>query len=466
MIQREVFIQHLKNWALNHDSSAYFHGKIRLSPQSVSLGEVVELGKSVSCILTDSSPANMKRIVIRLFKSHYHSSVVRHREKEQNDHIVSYYSIANQISPSVEQNESGHDRSRAQQDHSIAPYKLVIRSGSGWVPAREYLDKHYFTYPRKRDVQAIPQAWPELTTNNANGNSNFLPDATDQAVPPRTQSKHVGALFYNKETVTISPLFRPFLRLPPELQDEILYEAIGYTRCVRLTRKDTALGTPDVSKPPTTISKLFRISKAINEHMTEHIFRSTNFHFGVTGFTNFLWQLGPINRPRLQHLTFHFGKVSLLHCIRWLAPDPIYELFEPPVATNPANLTYFWRCQLQDLMKELNLLTFTIDTKDVPGRDVPMLVRILGSTIGSVNQIKVINTEFSDVGELVEVFPKALSPNFKCMPNMTWRESSVAYFEDYRHQKWSMRNVWQIPGADLFPLLHIWMDKEKAFFDS
>lgn len=464
MIQREVFIQHLRNWASNHDSSAYFHGRISLSPQSVSLGEVLELGKSVSCILTDSSSVNEKRVVVRLFKSQHRSSI-RLRKKERNDHTVSY-GTARQIALSVEQNESGRDRSRAQKDHSIAPYKLVIRSGSGWVPAREYFDKHYFTYPRKRDVEVIPQKWQELTTNSANRNSDSLPEAVDQAVSPRSQPKHRGTSMCAEDAITISPLFRPFLRLPPELQDAILYQAVGYTGCVRLIRKDTALDAPDVSKPPATISKLFRISKAINENMTEHIFRSTNFHFGVTGFTNFLWQLGPINRSRLQHLTFHFGKVSLLHCIRWLAPDPIYELFEPPVATNPANLTYFWRCQLQDLMKELNLLTLTIDTKDVPIRDVPMLVRILGSIVGSVDRIKIINTEFDDVGELVEVFPKALLSRFQYMPNTTWREFSVAYFEDYRHQKWTMRNVWQIPGVDLCPLLHIWMDKEKAFFDS
>ncbi|KAF3040351.1 hypothetical protein E8E12_009217 [Didymella heteroderae] len=272
-----------------------------------------------------------------------------------------------------------------------------------------------------------------------------------------------------KDIVKISPLFHPFFRLPHELQDEILYHAIGYTgkidihghRAVHVKNASLSLS------PPVTISKLFRISKRINEHMVPHIFRTTNFHFGMTGFTNFLWQIGPTNRSHLQNLTLRFGKASLLHCVRWLAPDPLWELFEPPVATNPPGLTYFWRCQLQDLMKELTFLSLTIDIRDVPPADVPMLVRILKSAIGSIQHIRVID----DLGTKKEphVCNQALHRRFPDFQEPTWRELGLKYHADHKHLRWHMRHKWAHTGrdeVDVRPVLNEWMDHNRAFFDA
>ncbi|XPS71268.1 hypothetical protein M3J09_003456 [Ascochyta lentis] len=213
------------------------------------------------------------------------------------------------------------------------------------------------------------------------------------------------------------------------------------------------------------MATLFLISKAINEHMAAHIFRSTDFHFGITGLTKFLWQLGPLNRSRLQHLTLHFGRGSLLHCIRWLAPDLLYELFEPPVVTDPVNLTHFWRCQLRDLMKELNLLTLTIDTKDVPPTDVPLLIRILETVIGSVERIRIIGNQIG-TNAAVDGSAQSLFLHFRHMPEATWRTLSLNYHLTYMHRNWHMKPLWQARDVDHRPALEASMDKESAFFDS
>jgi hypothetical protein len=327
----------------------------------------------------------------------------------------------------------------------------VIRSGSSWVPAREYLNKHYFARNARKSqehktFEAIAQA------------QDVDQYSSRQSCPKQTVSTPCP-----KNSVKICPLFRPFLRLPPELQDTILYEALGYTRTIILTRHTTEFNpyAPTAPKPAITVSKLFSISKNISEHMIPHIFRSTNFHFGVTGFTSFLWQLGPRNRSKLQHLTFHFGRASLLHCIRWLAPDAIYELFEPPVATNPVNLMYFWRCQIQDLMKELNLLTLTIDIQDVPPQDVPMYTRILSTAFGSVERVRCTGGQMTTGNKPIITRKGSLQQE----PKLTWRDMSVRYFHSYRSQKFYMRRVWQIQ-ADSSDFLQQCMDKNKVFFDS
>lgn len=278
-------------------------------------------------------------------------------------------------------------------------------------------------------------------------------------------SEHTMPSSQAKDTVMINPCFRPFLRLPQELQDEILFQAVGYTRIVLLTRTAPLRHPSLLIETPITISKLFQISKNINEHMLPHIYRSTNFHFGATGLTKFLWQLGPINRSNLQHLTFHFGKASLLHCIRWLAPDPIWELFEPPVATSPPTLTQFWRCQIQDLIKELNLSTVTIDIKGVPPEDVAMIVRILKAAFGSVGRICAID-ENLETHVITSKTARALQERSADRHESTWREMCLQYHHDYRHQRWYMRGLWAVHDEDIQPLLGAWMDTDETFFDS
>ncbi|KAJ4384061.1 hypothetical protein N0V86_000906 [Didymella sp. IMI 355093] len=296
------------------------------------------------------------------------------------------------------------------------------------------------------------------STNRVTG-SNAGKSAADQA-----DSGITGTSASGKDAVSISPLFRPFLRLPQELQDEIFYHAVGYTGHVNIVRAIPVQNAGLFYKPPITISKLFRISKMINEHMIAHIFRSTNFHFGMTGFTKFLWQIGPVNRSCLQHLTFRFGKTSLLHCVRWLAPDSIWELFEPPVVTNPFALTYFWRCQIQDLMKELTLLTLTVDIGDVPLADVPMLVRVFKSAIGSIQHIRIIDNLGS--GRQSEVRNQALDKRFPDFQQPTWRELALKYHADYKHQRWHMRHKLTQSVLDARPVLEEWMDQDRLFFDA
>lgn len=151
--------------------------------------------------------------------------------------------------------------------------------------------------------------------------------------------------------------------------------------------------------------------------------------------------------------------------MRWTAPDPVYEMLEPPVATHPTALTYFWRCQLQDLMKELNLLTLTIDIGDVPLADVPMFVRILSTAVGSVERIRVTNSH-GRTGLFIEEHVQDLRTHFTDIPKMTWRELCQRYHNDYKHYRWHMRQPWANHDVDTRVQLDVWMDKDKTFFDS
>jgi hypothetical protein len=397
---------------------------------------------------------------------------------------------------------SHREKPQTQQRQPVAPYHLVVRSGSGWVTARQYFDKHHFAHPQKPDPPKAPPgpAWANLTEdippplwanstfpttptpgaflplspNNVNWSINTNNQAREPSAPTKQHDQNSLLPIHSKQnrlapaakdTVTISPLFRPFLRLPQELQDEILFQAVGYTRRISLTHTLQVKNATRYLEAPISISKLFQISKAINQKMVPHIFSTTNFHFGMTGFTKFLWQLGPVNRSNLKHVTFHFGKQSLLHCIRWTAPDPVYEMLEPPVATHPTTLTYFWRCQLQDLMKELNLLTLTIDIGDVPLSDVPMLIRILSIAVGSVERIRVISNH-GGTGMVIEENVQDLPTRFTDTSKTTWRELCQRYHSDYKHYRWHMRQLWANHDVDTRVQLDAWMDKDKIFFDS
>ncbi|KAH6620225.1 hypothetical protein C7974DRAFT_315878 [Boeremia exigua] len=415
--RREAYNQHMRIWASHHDSSAYFQGSISLHPQGTFPTEDVELGMSVNCILTDASArGKSKSIIVRLFKSQRYDA------------------------------HDSRQKVRGKREAQVAPYLLVIRSGSGWITARQYLDQLHFA--QHTDIGKEREADP-------------------QQLSISTRSRHLRAPASAKDIIKISPLFRPFLRLPQELQDEILYKAAGYTRDICLSHTDCAGRSSLVSEPPITISKLFRISKRANEDLVPHIFCSTNFHFGMTGFTKFLWQLGPTNRSELRHITFHFGKASLLHCMRWMAPDTVWELFKPPVASSPPTLTYFWRCQLRDLMKELTLLTLTIDITDVPPADVPMLVRIINTAVDSVERIRVIDNKFRS-GSCAENGAQDLSARFPDMQHSTWRELSLQYHKDYKCHRWHMQNILVMRNVDYnyVPILETWMNQEKSFFDS
>ena len=236
---------------------------------------------------------------------------------------------------------------------SSSYYKLVIRCGSGWLSAREYFNSLYFT---------------RLGARSTNPSAHNAFRMRSQALSPQPAPE---------DTVTIQPLFHPFLRLPQEIQELILMTAAGLTRDYELL-PDTSYRLPSKRpKSPVSLSTLLRISPVITQTLQPHILHRTAFHFGLTGITNFLWQLGPVNRSHVRRLAFHFGRGALLHCMRWLAPDPIFDLLQPPVQREMGGLPHFWRCQLRALVHGLHLGELIIDVKIVPSADLPKAVRTL-----------------------------------------------------------------------------------------
>ena len=116
-------------------------------------------------------------------------------------------------------------------------------------------------------------------------------------------------------------------------------------------------------------------------------------------------------------------------------------------------------------MKELNLSTLTVDIRDVPLEDVPMLVKIMNTAMGNVERIRVIDNHVR-TGILVEEFTQDLHTRFQDMLYPTWRELSLQYHNDYKHQRWHMRHALVLHDVDSRLVLDTWMNKDKAFFDS
>ncbi|KAF2797065.1 hypothetical protein K505DRAFT_236293 [Melanomma pulvis-pyrius CBS 109.77] len=395
-LQRRNFLDHLNKWSLSHDSSPLFHGTLSICENSQSC----QLGKSVNCILTHKVWTDArKRIVIRLF---------------------------------APQEENGR-------------YRLVVRNGAGWVIAREFFSQEYFNLRRIEARKSRPIARSEI----------------DEILQSR--SSLLGPRPEGKDTVTIRPLFHPFLRLPLEIQQLILGIAIckknvyqparsprkpGFSVYVRLTGKLV------IVPAPIPLHTAFRISKSVSRHLIPWIYRTTTFHFETTGFTNFLWQSGPTNRPYINKVTLAFGGMAILHCIRWLAPDPIFELFSPPMVTEPPALQYMWRCQIQELAKELHLSILTIDIQNIPTADIPFVVHTLSQCFGSVEKIRI--TSF---GVKVGMDDDRLSG---LKSHNTWAGLCKAAFDKYRRDQWFF-------GARIKKLsvetLHWEMLSQREFFD-
>ncbi|RMZ72156.1 hypothetical protein GMOD_00007154 [Pyrenophora seminiperda CCB06] len=328
------------------------------------------------------------------------------------------------------------------QSKSILPnnyYQLVIRCGSGWVSARDYLNKLYFSN--------LPARVSMLHT------ADYIFGKRSQALgPPPLPS----------DTVSIQPLFHPFLRLPTELQEMILMTAAGLTRHYDLCTGGGLLRSPRSStESPISLSTMFRISPLFTDTMLTYIYHRTTFHFGLTGTTNFLWQCGPDNRRHIRRLAFHFGHGGLLHCMRWLSPDALYELVEPPHQnyTQPG-LPRFWRCQLRALVQEVHLLELTIDIKGVPESDVAMMVRIVVGAFGSVERVKIVET----VGEETKVLGKE-DERIQGLRGETWREMTKRYVDKYR-MVWSSLHLKHGLMETSTEELDGLVDKEKEFFDS
>jgi hypothetical protein len=347
--QCRIFLEHLANWSANHDSSAYFDGKISLLAPSENVDQPLGLGQSTTCILTNARCAEArKQIVIRLYPP-------------------------------------------GARDHR---YKLVIRYGAGWMNAREYFDKEHFRTPRPPKDRA---GWGLRQCD-----SFLMSEGTDG------------------DGVMIQPLFRPFLRLPLELQQMVLGTAAGVTGQWYYGRR-----SQKTQQPPISFTTMFSISKALNNHLVPWVYRTIDCHFGTTGFTNFLWLIGPLQRAELRHITFSFaineGKNVLVHFLRWLAPQPIIDLFDPPVPTTPPALCLFWRCQIKDLVKELRLAVLTVDISEISGDDLPMIVRILKNAFGGVECFR-----FKNNGKAMDSSDAKLNT---LREERTWRQECREFFE-------------------------------------
>jgi hypothetical protein len=300
--EQRLYAEHLRKWALNHDSSVHFHGGI-CPVRPTAEEDRMDLYRSVLCVLYHGEEEECSAIVIRLFPP---------------------------------------------RPNTDGCYKMVIRSGAGWMPSRDYFEKEYF----KRLHQLMRDPPDPRYGNRKN-----------------TRPKHCKLVEKCAEMdfVKVRPLFKFFSQLPGELQSLILAFAVhkqpifepgalgGFrtdlTNWIRRHPRGgflcelffkAQLRLTFSGTPPSKIRDIFLISKTLNTSLVPWFYRSTDFYFETSGMTNFLWCAGPIHRSYIQKITVNFGTYSLLHCLRWLAPDPVFDLFDPPMY---GGLQYLWRIQ-------------------------------------------------------------------------------------------------------------------------
>jgi hypothetical protein len=164
--KKRTYLQHLREWSLNHDASTLFHGSIELHEPALQV-ENLELGRSVRCMLISRlsfSPPAGRIIVIRLFAPR----------------------------------EAG------------GRYTLVMRCGSGWESARGFLSRMFFA------------CWK--TTKSPVGSDIKADLLSRRQLHLKAKQSQPEAEI--KDGVTIRPLFHPFMRLPTELQQQVLAFAI------------------------------------------------------------------------------------------------------------------------------------------------------------------------------------------------------------------------------------------------
>ncbi|EMD89948.1 hypothetical protein COCC4DRAFT_77920 [Bipolaris maydis ATCC 48331] len=454
--QRKIFIHHLKQWSMGHDSSAHFQGKLSLLPPDPRRREDLDLGKSVQCVLTDSSFKDCsKKIVVRLFspqmgkRKSRKPCMIRQAQRGDMNPFESREAFTEWEEGMCPFTFAEEDMTQpTSQVKSISPsnyYKLVVRCGSGWLSAREYLNNLYFT---------------RLAIKNNSLSANTVSSNTERAV--RTHSQAVSPQPAPEDTVNIQPLFHPFLRLPQELQEMILMTAAGLSRNYDLLPEISYRLKSKHAKSPISLSALLRISPTITSTMQPYILHRTAFHFGLTGTTNFLWQLGPTNRPHLRRLAFHFGRGALLHCVRWLAPDPIFELLQPPVQKDMGGLPYFWRCQLRTLAKELHLTELIIGVQTMPHTDIAMVARIMKESFGSVEKVSFIESFLDGSTKLLD----SADSRLEGVGKGSWRDMTRGYVERYKRQVGWHNYHFGLEVAGMTDVeLERKMDAESEFFD-
>jgi len=131
----------------------------------------------------------------------------------------------------------------------------------------------------------------------------------------------------------------------------------------------------------------------------------------------------------------------------------VFELFEPPVATNPRSLQFFWRAQIQDLLQDLRLRELAIDVTGVPVGDLGMVVACLRGAFGGVERVvfvdggnRVVDGGLVGQGEGVR----------------SWREMCGGYFERYMNRAYFFRVELLKEGGEGVGRI---MDGDRGFFD-
>ncbi|KAF2000638.1 hypothetical protein P154DRAFT_434520 [Amniculicola lignicola CBS 123094] len=281
-------------------------------------------------------------------------------------------------------------------------YRMVVRSGAGWTSAREFFDKEYIR---------------QLRVKNSEGFMTRLVDA-NRVGKPSSPSQDTPS--DEKDSVKIRSLFHPFTRLPVELQQMIL-DCNTVSTTPHSVQIKYSHGTGELAHLP----KYFLISKGINSYLTPWIYSTTDFGFKTQGFTNFLWRAGPINRTYIRKVTLSFGFWALLHVTRWLAPDPVFELFDPKLSLRPPAMQYFWRCQIQDLAKELHLSVLTIDILKMDTADLPFVSRVIRGSFASIGRV-----QYMCGGEMLASDDERLS---KVDDGISWGQLCRDVFLRYRN---------------------------------
>jgi hypothetical protein len=269
-LQRKQYLHHLTQWSLNHDSSVHFHGKISLSTQNSRRVEDLELGRPVKCVLTDTSYTDARqKITIKLFPPQDRAEGTRlsDSQDERRDSMEPDDAKARDDHSQCD-GKSGQKKDR--QDLSQSPrghYRMVVRCGAGWIPAREYFSKVYFSH--------LESQWCNISGKPTQ--DNYL----------ARKSQALGAAPSDNDSVIIRPLFHAFRRLAPELQELVLMTAAGLSHSFNLCADDygTLRMKRDQHRPAISLSTLLRISRDIHQHMLPYIYHSTDFHFGLTGYS-------------------------------------------------------------------------------------------------------------------------------------------------------------------------------------
>jgi len=141
---------------------------------------------------------------------------------------------------------------------------------------------------------------------------------------------------------------------------------------------------------PSKVMDLSLVSRNLQARVIPWFYRSTNFYFQTHGLTLFLWCAGPVGRTNIRKMTLNFGLYSLLHCLRWLAPDPVFDLFNPPLYSA---LQLYWRLEIQQLLKEVKLDMLTLVVSEVPRDDIAFVTRLIVESFGHVKWLRLVLPE-------------------------------------------------------------------------